>query len=407
MSRPNIGRLAEDFVEDLASKAFSPDFVFRSPRRNNGKEVTDVLVLFDDIALVIEAKAQAPDVSGHGYDSRSSMDWAKKHLEKAGRQISGAVRAIRTGHVKFVENRRQGRVPFESSHFPFIYGVILIDHKSDPYDVLTLIPRLADVQVPLHVLSFFDYMNLAKVLNTPNDLINYFDARSEILIPSFRPMVHEENKIFGQYLARLEEIMMIRSRMHEKPVTEEDVKTYADGLRKIIDGSYPNYRCGMIIDHIIDRLHDLDPEIALLASPSIAGTNPDKGPYARVATEIAKIPRTRRIEYGQRYLNAAKKAAETKATSWVRAYSKTRDTCMLFVSCPYSREGRRKRIEELQTLTALAKSYHMVSKAIGIATEPAGQMGSSYDVVLIERPALFDERGHELGRQLFESAADT
>ncbi|GAH51118.1 unnamed protein product, partial [marine sediment metagenome] len=98
----NVGHLAEDEVQQAVEEAFSPDFVFRSPRHEGGKEVTDVLVLFDDVALVIQSKAQAIDLQ----KSRSelSLDWAAKNLTKAGRQLRGAVRAIRSGRVSYVEN---------------------------------------------------------------------------------------------------------------------------------------------------------------------------------------------------------------------------------------------------------------------------------------------------------------
>ena len=397
--------LAEDFVQAVAEKAFSQDFVFRSPRRVSGKEVTDILILFDDTALVIQAKAQAPSATGNGYDPRPSLDWAKKHLAKAGRQVNGAVRAIRGGQVNFVENSRRGRIPFSGANFPFIYGVILLHHKSEPYEASTLVPELERVQVPIHILSFFDYMNLAKILDTPNDLINYFDARTEVLVPSFRPMVHEENKIFGHYLARLEEITVIRSKTHGNPVTEADVRSYADGLRQIVQGSHPSYKSGSVIDHIIDRLHDLNPEMSSVNSSSEVNAVPDETIYARIATELGKITRIRRIEHGQHYLKVAVKVAQTGKTSWVRIYSKKRDSCLLLVCTAHPRSERRKRAEELRALTSLAKAYHMVSKAMGVATEPAGQMGSSYDVVLLESPPKFDARAQEIGRQMFSSDA--
>ncbi len=397
--------MAEDFVQAVAEKAFSPDFVFRSPRRVSSKEVTDILILFDDTALVIQAKAQAPSATGYGYDSGPSIDWASKHLAKAGRQVSGAVRSIRAGQVKFVENRRRGRIPFNQADFPFIHGVILIDHKSEPYEASTLVPELARVQVPIHTLSFVDFMNLAKILDAPNDLVNYFDARTEVLVPSFRPMVHEENKTFGRYLARLEEITVMRSGLHGKPVTEADVKTYAEGLRQIVQGNHPSYKSGLVIDQIIDRLHDLDPKISSVR-PQMDEPIPDRMAYARIATELGKITRIRRIELGQRYLSTALKAAQSGKTSWVRAYSKSRDSCLLLVCTPHARNERQKRVEELRALTAFAKAYHMVSKAIGVATEPAGQMGSSYDVVLLESPPKFDAHAQEIGRQIFSFDAN-
>jgi hypothetical protein len=403
MPKRNIGTIAENFVQVIAERAFSSDFVFRSPRRAGGRELTDILILFDDTALIIQAKAQALSKTGSGYDTGLSLDWAAKHLVKAGRQVSGAVRAIKAGQVKFVENSRRGRVPFNFSDYPFLHGVILIDHESEPYEASTLVPGLRNIQVPLHVLSFRDYMLLAKVLDTPGDAVNYFESRYEVLSPSVRPMVHEENKVFGYYLARLEEITAMRSRAHGGLVTEEQVKAYADGLRQLAEGRHTAHKVGFVIDHIIDRLHDLDPEVSSCNVSGKIEPHADRTIYARIATELGKITRVRRIQYGQRYVSLAQKVAESGKPAWVKIYSQRRSFCMLLMCSPCPRSERQRRAEELAAITSLAKAYHMVHKAIGIATEPAGQMGSSYDVVLMESPPRSDERAQELGRQVFSS----
>jgi len=97
----NVGYPTEDSVQRIVEDAFSSDFVFRSPRREEGKEVTDVLVLFEDVALIIQSKAQAIDLTNS--ESSSSLDWVTKNLDKAGRQIRGAARAVRAGKMPYVE----------------------------------------------------------------------------------------------------------------------------------------------------------------------------------------------------------------------------------------------------------------------------------------------------------------
>ena len=57
--KKNIGIITEDAVQKIVEDAFSSDFIFRSPRRVEGKEVTDILVLFDDFALIIQVKSEA------------------------------------------------------------------------------------------------------------------------------------------------------------------------------------------------------------------------------------------------------------------------------------------------------------------------------------------------------------
>lgn len=103
----NIGDATEDEVQRFVEGAFSPFFVFRGPRKDvDAKEITDVLVPWSDVALVIQVKAQA--VNAAGGEQNTSMKWARKNLEKAGRQVAGAVRAIRDGRMSYMENPLRG-----------------------------------------------------------------------------------------------------------------------------------------------------------------------------------------------------------------------------------------------------------------------------------------------------------
>lgn len=395
----NVGDMTEDAVQAAVEDAFSPDFVFRSPRREDGKEVTDVLVLFDDVGLVIQSKAQA--ISSGGSDTDGTLDWAAKNLAKAGRQVGGAVRAIRSGRVPYMENTRRGRIPFTSNEFPWLYGLIVLHHYSGAYDPIQLVPALRKVHVPVHVISFRDFWNLSKLLDTPGDLINYLEHRTDVLIPTLHPRVHEEQKAFSYYLDHLEDIMALRAKARGDLFTAEDARPYAQNLRRVVAGEHPDLRAGLVIDHMIKKIHDLDPELEALDVEGRIVPWSDKIVYYKIATELGYIPRVRRITLGRLYLKIAKLAADSGKTSFQLTHSRGRSDCMLFIASPLPRSERKKRAEELLAMTALAKAYHQVNRAIGVATEPAGQMGSSYDMVLLEFPPIPDETAQKLGREVF------
>lgn len=395
----NIGPLTEDEVQKAVEEVFSSDFVFRSPRREGGREVTDVLVLFDDVGLVIQSKAQAIDLKD--FESNSSFDWARKNLAKAGRQLRGAVRAIRAGRVSYVENDRRGGVSFRHEDFPWLYGLIILHHQSDPYDPIYLVPTIRKVNVAVHVLSFRDFWNLSKLLDTPGDLINYLEHRTDVLMPTLNPWVHKEQEVFTYYLKHLEHIMTVRAKARGCVFTAQDARLYANGLRGVVKGTHPDRKCGLVIDHMIDKIHNVDPDLEV---PHIGGKvvpRSDRAEYARIATELGKIPRVRRIALGRRYLEEAKLAADSGEDRFVVTHSARRGDCMLFLASPLSRNQRKKRREKLIALTTLAKAYYQVHRAIGVATEVAGQMGSSYDMVFLESVPIPDHRAQELGREIF------
>ena len=395
----DIGNQTENAVQVSVEKAFSSDFVFRSPERDDGKEVTDVLSLFDNVGLVIQCKAQA--LSPDGVESGESLKWATKNLAKAGRQVDGAVRTIRGGRLSHVENARRDRIPFNDKEFPFLYGLIVIHHSSEPYDPMELVPDLGKIQVPLHVISFRDFWNLSQFLDTPGDLINYLEHRTDVLIPTLNPKVHEEYAAFTYYLENLEDIMALRAEARGDAFTAQDAEPYARALRQIVARTHPDLKTGFVIDNIIEKIHDVDPKLEAFDIKGRILPRSDKTVYPKIAAALGKIPRVRRVSLGQHFVKIAKLAAEKGQMHYHLTHSRRRSDCMFFMASPLPQRERKKRAEELLTLTTLAKSYHQVFRAIGIATEPAGQMGSSYDMVMLEYPPVPDEKSRELGREMF------
>ncbi len=50
------GKNAEKVVHDLAEKTFLTDWCFPNPKLQNGKELCDLLVVFDNIAIIWQIK---------------------------------------------------------------------------------------------------------------------------------------------------------------------------------------------------------------------------------------------------------------------------------------------------------------------------------------------------------------
>ena len=50
------GKNAEKFIHDLATKTFLTDWCFLNPGLIKGKELCDLLVVFDDVAIIWQIK---------------------------------------------------------------------------------------------------------------------------------------------------------------------------------------------------------------------------------------------------------------------------------------------------------------------------------------------------------------
>ena len=374
----DIGKQTEDDVQRFVEHAFSPDFVFRSPQHLKGakhKETTDVFALFDDVALAIQVKAQA--LNADGTQPADDRDWTKRHLEKAVSQVNGAIRTIKAGQIVRLENDRRGAVQFSTDMFRYVYGLVVINHTSDPFDAQQLAPDLAKVGHPVHVLSFTDFYNLARVLDTPVDLIGYFEVRTQILIPTFNPRVHAEQEAFEFYVDHFEELTSFHAELHGKQRAPELFKEHGDTLRRIYRGESLGLEDSYFIDEIIDWAHQID------------GSSP--GPfengerdYVAIATHLATLVRPRRAYIGKAFRDAIQCAGESKEDQFAQFSSQSRSDCMLFLASHRPDHERRERGRDLLRLLGLLKATRQVKRAMGIVTEAGSGRLRSYDFVLLD-----------------------
>jgi hypothetical protein len=70
------GDYEERWAQWFLGQSFSRDFIYRNPRgKRKGTELADALVLFDDVALLVQVKAQCGKrPSGRVRGSNAKMD---------------------------------------------------------------------------------------------------------------------------------------------------------------------------------------------------------------------------------------------------------------------------------------------------------------------------------------------
>ena len=404
----DLGAATEDDVQHFVEHAFSVDFVFRSPHHQKGrqqKETTDVLAVYDDVAIPIEVKAQAYNADGSPREE--SAAWTKKTLEKAVGQVKGSVRMLRgTGTVR-LQNVRRGELVFDPAKSHFFYGLIVLNHVSQPFSAEELVPEIAASDFPIHVLSFGDFFNLNRVLDTPADLVGYLEMRADVLVPTLKPRVHEEKRLIDYYFENLEALTEFRAKLRGEIVPAAKVKPYADTYRSIYRGDCPDIEHSYYVDRIIDRAHEIDD-----SSPSpfedLAGA--PKSDYAIIAEQLSHIVRPRRIYLGRMFRDAIERAGRRNEIEFATVSSKLRDECLLFMASPRPDTERAERNKDLRDYLLLLKAARQVTRGLGIATEAGFGRSRSYDFILVEEdPAVVVARSDyatikELGDGLFGTA---
>ncbi len=383
----DIGAQTEDSIQQFVEDAFSPDFVFRSPQHIKGgkhKETTDLFVLFDDVALAIQVKAQA--LNADGTTTAEDSNWTKRNLAKALSQVKGAIRTINTGQIVSLENDRRGAVQFSTSMFRYVYGLVVMNHAASPFDAAKLVPDLANIGAPVHVLSFEDFYNLNLVLDTPHDLIGYFEMRTDVLIPTLHPKVHQEQPVFEYYLDHFEELTSFRAKQRGEERAPQLFTEHAETLRQIYRGECDNLEASYFIDKIIDRTHQVDDR-------SPAPFEGAERSYISVATYLARLVRPRRAYMGNAFLEAIRRAGETHEDEFAQFASQRRSDCLLFLASTCSAKNRQQRNKELFALLWLLKATRQVQTALGIVTEAGFSRLRSYDFLLID-----DDPQHVMSR---------
>lgn len=110
-----------------------PDFVFRPPQHPKGgkhKETTDVFAHFDDVALAIEVKAQAP----YARKLRKIATGRSATWRKAVSKVKGAMRSTKGGSDRPSRERPPRRRPVLRPTCSGAYGLVVMSHTSGPFD---------------------------------------------------------------------------------------------------------------------------------------------------------------------------------------------------------------------------------------------------------------------------------
>lgn len=112
------GKNAEKIVHDLAIKTFLTDWCYLTPKLPNGKELCDLLVVFDDIAIIWQIKNLKLNKQG---------EYNKAEVKKNLRQLSGARRQLFDLRTPLgLENPRRVKENFDPATIKRIYLISVL-----------------------------------------------------------------------------------------------------------------------------------------------------------------------------------------------------------------------------------------------------------------------------------------
>lgn len=352
------GSKAESVVHDLSLKSFLTDWCYLNPKLPNNKEICDLLVVFDAIAIIIQIKS---------LKLRGDGRYKKKDVEKNLRQLIGAKRRLFEIDTEiYLENPRRGKEVFNPKSISQIFLMsVLMGPQEEFFSFVELVNGNT-----IHVFNR-EFTEIAlNELDTISDFCEYLRSK-ELLIDNKEIMIMggekellayylQNNKSFSQFNEATN--IIIQEGIWEECISKPEYKN----KKKQDEFSYG-------WDSIIDRAHEGSLE------------------YEIVARELARPNRFERRMLSKTFLEAHIRAHEDTQADMFRRILKTDGVSyvFLFFSENHPRDHRK---QMLFAICFFARGkFKENTKVIGIATEKRIEPTCSYDYCLIDKPEWTDE----------------
>ncbi|MFA6044144.1 MAG: hypothetical protein WC718_04100 [Phycisphaerales bacterium] len=399
------GALGEDFVERVCNLAFIEDFVFRGPkyfRKKQEKELCDLLVLFGDACLIIQVKT-ADRRAHQNWSVDERVEWANEKIAEATSQIRGALRAVKKGFIRYVENKHVGRLDLGATPPKRFFSIAAIDHL--PLSQMGHHPGVSfeGQDYPVIQLSFNELGSMLKELGSLPDLLEFLAFRQSFLVHS-------------TFLG-CTELDLLAAHQSQYPGIKDAIKS---GLPiRLASDIWNKYNAmrrkatrdkerqpSELFDRLIREMREL---VDIPSGIDEVKPRPASEPLGQSAMLVARylnsFRRVERVDIANRLIQKSQLCEVTHKGRYF-AVPLDADVLFLWYVCNEPRHTRR---EQLIALTRLAQIQYPTTLAVGIAMNSFTKPGISMavDCVAHSMPDDFDwttvsEEQRSIARDLFK-----
>jgi len=358
------GKNAENFVYELSQKSFFTDWCYRNPRLPNGKEICDLLVVYDEIAIIWQIKDLKLD---------ENNKYKKSEVAKNIHQLFTAKHRIFAKNIPIqLDNPRRGKETFNPKLIKEIYLVSALLGKGEDYF------SFAEVVKGKVIHTFtreFTEIVLSE-LDTIRDFVGYLREKENLISTGNKiTIMGGEHELLAYYL--MNERSFGKLKKAHLAIIEEGLWLELQKRPEYIAKKNED-KISYLWDEIINRAHTCG------------------GEYERVAKEMARSNRFERRTLSKAFFDAHVIAHRERDT-FRRIVKKPGTTyCFVFLDDP---EPRTRRKGLLAAVCFIARGICQDNqKVIGIATEMKIRKICSYDFCLLEIPKWTDEAQKEMER---------
>lgn len=356
---------AEQVIYELATKTFLQDWCFLNPKFSDGKELCDLLIVFEDTVIIWQIKDLKID---------ESWQYKKQEKEKNIKQLWWAKRRLfeLQSKISLINNKR-GQFMFDPTTIKKIYLISALVWEGEYF--WSFMEEIKSHQVHVFNRRFIEIA--LNELDTINDFINYLQSKEEFLTKKRQIIINGwEEELLAPYLHNNRSFSELDS---------ADMIILDEGMRKGL-ANKPEY--------IAKKKED---EISYFWDFLIDKTHQWWDQYELVARELARASRFERRYLSKAFIegniNADKDNMHDTYRRFISMYNKWVTYCFLY----QDRKDNNARKNTLINLCSVARMEFDTPKIIGIATEQHNiHSWWSHDFLLMNIPTLSDKEIKDL-----------
>jgi hypothetical protein len=235
------GAVAEWIIHNLATKTFLTDWCYPNPKKPDGKELCDLLVVFDATAIIWQMKDLKTDKDGK---------YKKAEVEKNLRQLSGARRSLFDLKVPIeLENPRRGKEKFDPDQIKSVHLIsVLMGEGKEPFPFVQVVKNRM-----IHAFTR-EFADIAlSELNTVSDFCAYLRNKEAIDKKKMLVVGGGEENLLGKYLELGRSFSWMDN--YDNIFNDETIWPKFTSLEQV-KGKQKADRISYGWDSIIDRAHD-------------------------------------------------------------------------------------------------------------------------------------------------------
>lgn len=389
------GDWAERQTEDILSRPFVREFVFRDVRTMDGgtlHQVGDFLILNRGSGILVEQKCQEDPTTR---TSTKTELWARKKAKEGWNQLGRALKRPKDRPI-WCDHQRRGRVELPEGLPVIRHGVVMVE----VFQTVDLEPDVQSLPlefrgVPITYLSVNDFLNLAVSLRTVPELTEYLAARRSLPHHDLRTIGDEwtlflfyllNGGSFAGCLGRADARITVAARQHQ--------------IRKLLERKVEADRYASLLEYVADSLATRHPDFeAGLPGDLLVSYDPtdQRRNYLEMQAELADLGLRERAELGRALHNASERlASEAEGFVFMAARLDSKPE-WVYIFASSKGVGRNVVMSRITPLMRGAMAYYEKRRCLLVLDRD----GATFEVALSRpdfNPTLAD---FEVGQRLF------